>query len=151
MQRNRSRVLDLAESAAFLDEAEGLREASDRIVLVVPIKPGPPRRLEANEMAEILRAAKAPEPWARECIAVIGKPAPKSQGEDPKVRLRKVLGELRRLLPRVIENEGKTLNRAITTLSNIMNSPSTSAAVAQRNVDLADDLSQRAKDLGRAP
>lgn len=149
MQRNRSRILDLVESADLLDEAKNIREADDRISLAVPIPPGQACRLGADEMAEILRAAKAPEPWARGCIAVIGVPEPKLQGEDPKDRLQKVLGELRRLLPRVIENEDQRLKRAGTILSRIMDGPPGSVAAAQRNVDLADELVKQANDLDK--
>ena len=149
MQRNRSRILDLVESADLLDEAENIRAADDRIALAVPVPPGRACRLGADEMAEILRAAKAPEPWARGCITVIGKPEPRLQGEDLKDRLQKVLGELRRLLPRVIENEDQRLKRAGTILSRIMDGPPGSAAATQRNVDFADELLKRANDLGK--
>jgi len=149
MQRNRSRILDLVESADLLDEAKNIREADDRFVLVVPILPGQPCRLGPDEMAEILRVAKAPEPWARECIAVIGKPDPKLEREDPHGRLQKVLGELRRLLPRLIESDHRSFNRAATILSALVDGPLGSAAAAQRNVDLADELLKRLNDLDK--
>jgi hypothetical protein len=149
MQRNRSRILDLVESADLLDEAENIRAADDRIALAVPVPPGRACRLGADEMAEILRAAKAPEPWARGCITVIGKPEPRLQGEDLKDRLQKVLGELRRLLPRVIQSKQQSFNRAITILSGIMDGPPGPADVIQRNIDLADELSRQANDLDK--
>lgn len=149
MQRKRSRLLDLLDGTDLLNEAKSTRWADDRIVLAVPIPPGQPRRMGPAEMAELLRAAKAPKPWVRECMTVIGQPEPKLQRENPNDRFQKVLGELRRLLPRVIENEQQNLSHAVTILCTIMDGSLDLPAAAQRNVGLADELLQRANNLDK--
>lgn len=149
MQGKRSRLLDLLDGADLLNEAKSIRRPDDRIALVVPIPLDQPRRMGPAEMAKILRAAKAPEPWVNECITVIGQPEPKLKGEDPKYRLRKLLSELRRILPRVIDNEHQRLNRGNKLLCKIIDGPPASAEANRRNVDLADELLQQLNDLGK--
>lgn len=138
-----SRLLDLLRAVDLGTEIDGP-------ALPVPVPNGKSCRIEPADMATMLKASGAPEPWLRpeKCIAVVGIPG---GGDQQKLehRAQNAINELRRVLPEVIENEERSLGNDLGRLVAIKESQPESMSANLAVIEISEELSKRLDNIGK--
>jgi len=144
MAQSHSRLLDILRA---VDLSVGTDAALNGRAMLIPI-PGGTCRIEAAEMADMLKAAGAPEPWLRpnKCIAVVGHPVSEGQ-QKIEHRAQNAVNELRRVLPQVIENEERGIGKDLASLVALKESQPESLFVNLAVLEISEELGQRLDNI----
>lgn len=141
MRQNSSRLLDVLNSVGLFDDTV----AADDQLMRVLIPSETSCRIEASEIAEMLRTAGASEPWKspERCLAVVGYPVPSPDSQRAEHRAQNAVNELRRVLPLIIENEELNIGRGLA-MATVLGQSAPQSVVAQQAVsEISDQLEQR--------
>jgi hypothetical protein len=107
-------------------------------------------RIEGADMATMLEAAGAPQPWLRpdKCIAIVGIPV-EADHLKLEYRAQNAINELRRVLPQVIENEERRVGTDTGRLLAFKESQPESVFANLTVLEISEELSQRLDNLGK--